>query len=72
MLKQINRYRLLIFQFKKRDIIMLNNKNIKINRSNKFLNYKNLGFYKIIKVIDNIIYKLKLSKKINIFFVFHL
>ena len=52
--------------------MMLNNKNIKINRSSKFLNYKNLDFYKIIKVINNMIYKLKLSKRINFFFVFHL
>ena len=47
---------------------MLNNKNIKINRSSKFLNYENLKFYKIIKVINNIIYKLKLSKKIIFLF----
>ena len=44
---------------------MLNNKNIKINRSSKFLNYKNLNLYKIIKVINNITLKLKLSKKIK-------
>ena len=50
---------------------MLNNKNIKINRSNKSLNHKNLDLYKIIKVINNIIYKLKLSKKINFIFIFH-
>ena len=42
---------------------MLNSKNIKIIQSSKFLNHKNLNFFKIIKVINNIIYKLKLSKK---------
>ena len=50
---------------------MLNNKNIKINRSSKSLNYKNINLYKIIKVINNIIYRLKLSKEINIFFIFY-
>ena len=39
---------------------MLNVKNIKINRLNKSLNYKNMIFFKIIKIINNIIYKLKL------------
>ena len=47
---------------------MLNVKNIKINRSNEFINYKNIHFFKIIKFINNITYELKLSKKINIFF----
>ena len=50
---------------------MLNDKNIKINRLSKSLNHKNINLYKIIKVINNIIYKLKLSKKINIFSIFH-
>ena len=72
MTKQINRYRLLTFQFKKRDIIMLNIKNIKTNRSSKSLNYKNINSFRIIKVINNIIYELNLSKKMNIFFIFHL
>ena len=51
---------------------MLNVKNIKINRSSRSLNYKNISLYKITKVINNMIYKLNLSKKINIFFIFHL
>ena len=51
---------------------MLNNKNIKINRSNKFLNYKNINLFKMIKIINNIFCKLKLSKEINIFFYFFL
>ena len=49
-------------------MIMLNVKNIKTNRSSKSLNYKNINPFKIIKVINNITYKLKLSKKINVFF----
>ena len=55
------------------DIIMLNNRNIKTIKSNKSLNYKNLRFFKIIKVYDNSIYYLKLSILIKRFhFVFHL
>ena len=51
---------------------MLNAKNIKINRSNKSLNYKNISFYKITKIINNIIYELNLIKEINIFSIFYL
>ena len=47
---------------------MLNVKNIKINRSSKSLNHKNINSFKIIKIINNIIYKLKLSKKNKHFF----
>ena len=50
---------------------MLNIKNIKINRLSKSLNHKNMSFYKITRVINNIIYELNLLKKINIFFIFH-
>ena len=49
---------------------MLNSKNIKIIQSSKSLNHKNLNFYKIIKVINNIIYKLKLSKNKTFFLFF--
>ena len=51
---------------------MLNSRNIRIIRSNKSLNYKNLDPFKIIKVINNIIYELKLSNKINVYLIFHL
>lgn len=51
---------------------MLNIKNIKRNWLSKFLNHKNINFFKILKIINNIIYELKLSKKINIFFIFYL
>ena len=49
---------------------MLNIKNIKINRSSKSLNYKNIKSFNIIKVINNIIYELNLLKKMNIFSIF--
>ena len=52
-------------------MIMLNVKNIKINRSNKSLNYKNINSFRIIKVINNMTYKLNLSKEINTFSIFH-
>ena len=51
---------------------MLNNRNIKITRLNKSLNYKNLRLFKIVKIINNIVYKLKLLDDINIFSIFHL
>ena len=55
------------------NIIMLNNRNIKTMKLNKLLNYKNLKFFKIIKVYDNSIYYLKLSILIKRYhFVFHL
>ena len=41
-------------------MIMLDNKNIKIIKSTKFLNHKNLEPYKIIKAYDNSAYELKL------------
>ena len=59
-------------EFKKEDMMMLDNKNIKIARLNKSLNYKNLKLFKIIKAINNIIYKLKFLDDINIFSIFHL
>ena len=49
-------------------MIMLNVKNIKTNRSNKLLNYKNMNFFKIIKVINNMIYELNLLKKKYLFY----
>ena len=50
---------------------MLDSRNIKTIRSNKFLDYKNLNPFKIIRAINNIIYKLKLSKSINIYSIFY-
>ena len=50
---------------------MLNVKNIKTNRLNRSLNHKNINSFKIIRVINNMIYELRLSKEINIFFIFH-
>ena len=52
---------------------MLDARNIKTRRPNKFLNYKNLGLYKIIRAIDNLVYELALPPSIKgIFLVFYL
>ena len=51
---------------------MLDSRNIRIIRSNKSLDYKNLKLFKIIKAINNMTYKLKLSDEINVYLVFHL
>jgi len=52
---------------------MLNKRNIRIKRIRKFLENKNFEFYKIINIIDNYVYKLKLLKLIiKIYLVFYL
>ena len=50
---------------------MLDSRNIKTKRSNKSLDYKNLKLFKIIKVINNIVYELKLLDGIDIYLVFY-
>ena len=72
MFKYINKWRLLAISFKVKDIIMLNARNIKIIRLNKLLDYKNIGLFKVIRVINNMIYELDLFNDINIFSVFYL
>jgi len=52
---------------------MLNKRSIKIKQIRKFLENKNFKFYKIIKIINNYIYQLKLSKSIiEIYLIFYL
>ena len=51
---------------------MLDSRNIKIIRLNKSLDYKNLKLFRIIRIINNIAYKLELSNKINVYLVFYL
>ena len=51
---------------------MLNNRNIKTIKLNKFLDYKILNLFKIIKIYDNFVYELKLFIFIKkIYFVFY-
>ena len=56
--------------FKENDLVFLNSKNIVIKKSSKKLNDKMFGLFKIIFIII-IIYKLKLSKTMRIYNVFH-
>ena len=65
----MNRYKKEI-TFKKGDLVFLNIKNIVIDKSCKKLNDKMLGPFKVILIID-FFYKLKLSKIIRIYNVFH-
>jgi len=69
----VNRNRRLVLEFKEGDLVILNYRNIKIIRPAKSLDYKNLGPFKVIRVINNLVYKLELFKSINsIFFIFYL
>ena len=69
----MNRRRHPILKFKIGNIIILDTRNIKITRLNKSLDYKNLGPFKVVRVINNSIYKLKLLSLIaGIFSIFYL
>ena len=64
---------MLISEFMINDMIMLNNRNIKMMKSNKLFDHKNLRSFKIIKVYNNSIYHLKLLASMKRFhFVFYL
>lgn len=53
-------------------MVILDAWNIWTSLRNKLLDYKNLGLFKIIRVINNLAYKLKLPLSINtIFLVFY-
>ena len=73
MKKQINRDRHSTSKFRVNDMIMLNVRFQKITRFNASLNYKNLSFFKIIKIYHiNNAYKLNLLATMkNIFSIFH-
>ena len=59
--------------FKIGDIVMWDTRNIRTSRANKSLDHKNLGPFRIIRVIDNSAYELKLPPSMSsIFLVFHL
>ena len=69
----MNKKRYLALEFRVSDIIILDIRNIKIIKLNKLLDYKNLGLFKVVRVINNSIYKLKLLLLIEgIFLVFYL
>ena len=71
--EQVNRRRHPTLKFKVGDIVMLDTRNIKITCLNKLLDHKNLGPFKIIRVINNLVYKLKLLLSMaGIFSIFYL
>ena len=66
-----NKRRLPAPAFKEGDIVMLDSRNIKTTRPNHSLDHKNLGPFPVTRVINNIVYELKLPEGINIYPVFH-
>jgi len=66
--KFANRNRVTILKFKINNIIMLNLKNINIVKLNKSLKHKNASSYKIVRVINNYVYKLKLLESIKLIY----
>ena len=58
-------------EVQKKNMIIFDNRNIKISRLNKSFDYKNFEFFFMIKIINNITYKFKLLNEINIFLVFY-
>ena len=67
-----NRSRAPATKFRVGDMVILDARNIKIRRPNQLLDYKNIGPFKIVRGINNIVYKLKLLEVIgNVFPVFH-
>ena len=65
----MNRYKKNI-TFKKNDLVFFNNKNVIINKLYKKLNNKIFDSFKV-KIVIDFFYKLKLSKIIKIYNVFH-
>jgi len=71
--KFANRNCIAISKFKVDNKIILNTRNIAIAKLSKSLEHKNIDFYKIVKVINNYVYELKLFKSIKlIYFIFYL
>ena len=68
---QANRHRLPAPEFKEGDWVMLDSRNIKTTRPNKSLDHKNLGPFKVARVINNMAYELELPDGMEIFPVFH-
>lgn len=65
-------YYLLVLVIRINNIVFLNARNIKTERFNKLLNYKNLKSFKVFKVFNsNTIYKLNLLLNIKIYLVFY-
>ena len=69
--KYANRNKYFVSELKMNDMIMLNTRFQKTTRFNKNLNYKNLKFFRIVRIVDNLIYELKFFEIMqNIFSMF--
>ena len=71
MANYVNKRRLPAPAFKEGDIVILDSRNIKTTRPNHLLDHKNLGPFPVTRVINNIVYELKLPEGINIYPVFY-
>ena len=69
--EQADRHRLSAPEFKVKDMVMLNRRNIKTVRSNRSLDHKNIDSYRIIKALRNITYELDLSQSLKVHSVFY-
>ena len=59
--KYVNNYRSFVSKLKVDDKILLNIRNLSITRSSRSLNHKNVDSFEIVRVINNVVYELKLS-----------
>ena len=70
--KYANRIKHSVSKLKMNDMIILNARFQKTTKLNKNLDYKNLKSFKIVKIVDNMIYELKFFEIMqNIFLMFH-
>ena len=70
--KQMNKNHQFAFEFHVKNSMIFDIKFQITIRSNKNLNYKNLNFFIVKRIIDNCVYELKFFDAMqNIFFVFH-
>ena len=70
--KYVNAYRTFALKFKMNNMIMINARYFKIMRFNKNFDYKNLESFKIVRMINNCVYELKLSQIMKkCFSIFH-
>ena len=58
-------------EFKVDDMVWLDSRNIKTTRPNKSLDHKNLGPFKIIRIINNMAFELELPQEMKMFPVFY-
>ena len=67
-----NRIKHFVSELKMNDMIMLNARFQKTTKLNKDFDYKNLKSFRIVRIVDNMIYELKFFEVMqSIFSVFH-